>query len=207
MNRFLARLSERERRLFGATLGLVLAGMAFVLIRGALINLSDLDDRIGSLELELQNLREQYVQRDAVEEAYRAVVSQYSSGDSIEQIHDHLRREIYALTEVQLMPTENDPAPKMLLVHIPRLDEGQLSQGEGHSEYRVRVNIPQAELYFLLMFIERIENSQQMLRIDNLQIARIPGGQTVHASMEISRTVLDNPGPATLRAARSGGPT
>jgi len=81
-------------------------------------------------------------------------------------------------------------------VRIPTLQEGQLTQGEGHREYQIRFQIPAAGLNYLLSFLQRIEESNQLLRIDNLDIGRPPDGTGVQALIQITRTVLDNPNSA-----------
>lgn len=189
----LAKMSAREKRLFAATFGVLFAGALFLGGRAAVSNLRSLDDSIDRLELEIENLQQQYVQRGAIDEAYDAVVTEHSSQLTAAEIHDYLRREIFSLAEVKFPATKEKPAQTMQLVRIPALDEGQLKQGAGHREYQIRIDIPSARLDFLLLFIERIERSEQLLRVDRLEIGRMPGGQTVHASMDITRTVLDNP--------------
>jgi hypothetical protein len=189
----LGNLSARERRLFVVTFSVVLVAVAFLVVRGALANLRELDDRIANLEFELEQLHEQYLQRAIVDEAYESVVTVHSSRLTAAEIHDNLRREIYALTQVNYPGKDGKPPRTVQIVRIPTIDEGELKQGEGHREYRVRIDIPSARLAALLNFIGKVEMSDQLLRIDRLDIGRLPGGQTVHASLDITRTVLDNP--------------
>lgn len=189
----LDKLTARERRLFGITVSVVLFAVAAWGVRAALANLRELDERIAGLEFELDTLQQQFVQRGAVDAAYNAVVSEHSSNLTTSEIHDHLRRAIYALSQVTFPPRDGKPARTVQLVQIPTIDKGELKQDEGHREYRIRIDIPSASLNLLLTFIGRIETSDQLLRIDRLDIGRIPGTQTVHASMDITRTVLDDP--------------
>ncbi len=187
------KLSPRERRLFGITLSVVALAAAALGVRAALANLRELDDRIAGLEFELDGLQQQFVQRGAVDAAYNEVVSEHSSRLTPSEIHDHLRRAIYDLSQVDFPARDDKPARTVQLVRIPTIDEGELKQGDGHREYRIRIDIPSATMNLLLTFVGRIETSDQLLRIDRLDIGRIPGTQTVHASMEITRTVLDDP--------------
>ena len=189
----LEQLSARERRLFGITLSVIVLAALALGVRGAIGNLRELDDRIGQLEYELENLQQQYVQRGVVDSAYTRVVSENSSRLTEAEIHDFLRREIYALSQVEFPARDDKPARTMQLVRIPTINEGELRQQDGHREYRVRIDIPVARLDFLLAFVGKVELSDQLLRIDRLDIGRTPGGQTVHASLDITRTVLDNP--------------
>jgi hypothetical protein len=196
-------LNPRERRLLAITLGIVLICGVALLARAALSSLNRLDSDIAQFELD--NLTQQHVQRGAVEQAYNAVVTEHSSGLTAAQIHDHLRREIYGLSRMNFPATKNKPARTVSLVSIPTLPEGQLKLGAGHREYQIRVDIPVASLNLLLVFIERLELSEQLLRIDRLEVGRVPGGRQVHASMEITRTVLDNPEVVGGTVAGAGG--
>ncbi len=188
-----AAMNPRERRLLAVTLSVVLIAGLFLGVRGALLHLRDLDGRIGQLEFELENLKQQYVQRDAVDAAYNAVITEHSSSLTVAEIHDHLRREIFKLAQVPLPATEDKPERVMQLVRIPTLEMGELKETNGHREYHIRFDIPAARLDRLLGFLQRIETSDQLLRIDRVEVGRVPGTQRVHAALEITRTVLDNP--------------
>jgi len=197
----LDKISPRERRLFGITLAVVLFAAGSLGVRGALAELRGLDDRISDLEYELENLQQQYVQRGAVDEAYNSVVTQHSSRLTAAEIHDYLRREIYSLSQVTLPAKDDTPQRTMQLVRIPTIDEGELKEADGHREYRVHIDIPVARLDFLLAFIGKIELSDQLLRIDRLDIGRVAGSQKVHAALDITRTVLDSPDDPTTGGA------
>lgn len=189
----LANMNPRERRLLGATIAVLAIAAVFLGARGALANLRGLDGRIDELEFELENLEQQQVQRSAVDVAYQAVVTEHSSRLTVAEIHDHLRREIYNLAQVDLPAAEDQPASTMQLVSIPTLEMGELKEGDGHREYRIQFDIPVARLDLLISFLQRVESSDQLLRIDRLDIGRTPGSQSVNASLEITRTVLDDP--------------
>jgi hypothetical protein len=189
----LDRLNPRERRLLVATAVMLALGAVLFIGRAAMGTVGDLNARIADRELELEGLTQQKVQAGAVNAAYSRVVKQHSSVFTVAEIHDNLRREIVRLTQVDFPGTAEKPAQKFQLVSIPALEEGQLTQGEGHREYRIRFQVPGANLDFLLAFLERIEESELLLRIDNLEIGRVPGSYGVYASVEITRTVLDDP--------------
>lgn len=189
----LERLNPRERRLLAATSSIILIGALLLLGRTAIATVLDLDDRIADRELEIENLAQQNAQADAVNAAYARVVTEHSSELTMAEIHDALRREIFRLTQVEFPATVDKPARTLQLVRIPTLQEGTLTEGVGHREYQIRFQIPGANLDFLLAFLERIEESEQLLRIDNVEIGRPPQATSVSAVMQITRVVLDNP--------------
>ena len=189
----LATLNSRERMLLTATVAVL--GAAAILLGGrtGYATIRELDRQIADRELEIEELTQQNVQASAVNAAYDRVVKEHSSALTIAEIHDALRREIFRLTQVDLPAKGDKPARTMQLVRIPTLQEGQLTQGIGHREYQIRFQIPSAGLDFLLSFLERVEESEQLLRIDNLDIGRPPDSTGVQALVQITRTVLDNP--------------
>ena len=201
MNNRLADMNPRERRLLGATIAVLLLAASVLGARGALANLRSLNGKIDQLEFELVNLEQQHIQRSTVDAAYRAVVTEHSSRLTVAEIHDNLRREIYDLAQVDIPATADKPATTMQLVSIPALEMGELKEGDGHREYRIQFDIPVARLDLLIGFLQRIESSDQLLRIDRLDVGRTPGGQSVNAALQITRTVLDNPEAATHEAA------
>jgi len=193
MNSFLAKLSSRERALVAATVTILAAAALVFGGRAGYNTIRELDRQIADRELEIEGLTQQNMQAAAVNAAYARVVTVHSSALTIAEIHDALRREIFRLTQVDIPAKGDKPARTMQLVRIPTLQEGQLTQEEGHREYQIRFQIPTAGLDFLLSFLERIEESDQLLRIDNLDIARPPDSKGVQAMVQITRTVLDDP--------------
>ncbi len=188
-----ANLNARERRLLTATVSVLTVAAIFLGARTGYATIRELDRQIADRELEIEGLRQQNAQAAAVNAAYDRVVTEHSSALTIAEIHDALRREIFRLTQVDLPAKDDKPARTMQLVRIPTLQEGQLTQGIGHREYQIRFQIPSARLDFLLAFLERVEESDQLLRIDSLDIGRPPDSTSVQALVQITRTVLDNP--------------
>ncbi len=189
----LERLNPRERTLLFATVAVLALGALFFAGRTVIAAVRGLDDRIADRELEVEQLTQQNAQASAVNAAYASVVKVHSSAFTVAEIHDNLRREVMRLAQVEFPATAEKPARTMYLVRIPALEEGQITQGEGHRDYQIRFQIPVARLEFLLAFLERIEASEQLLRIDNIEIARAPDAAGVQATVEITRTVLDDP--------------
>ncbi len=193
MSNPLANLNPRERRLLTATAAVLIVAATLLAGRTGFATMRELDRQIADRELEIEGLTQQNVQAEAVNAAYDRVVTEHSSALTVAEIHDALRREIFRLTQVDLPAKDDKPARTMQLVRIPTLQEGQLTQGVGHREYQIRFQIPGANLELLLAFLERIEESEQLLRIDNLDIGRPPDSTGVQALVQITRTVLDNP--------------
>lgn len=205
MSNALANLSARERRLAALTL-VVLTGAVCVLLGLRVYNhIASLDGKVAQLEQELLNLTQQSAQRGSVEAAYREVVRVHSSEMTKEEIHDNLRREIFSLAMTTVQGKKGGPDRQVELVKIPTLREGQLKEeGEGYREYQIRFRIPSTGVRNLMRFLQRIETSSQILRIDGLDMGRSPGSTKIHATLIITRTVLDSPDAARARIAGGG---
>ncbi len=194
MDNVFTKLSAREKRLAVLTL-LVLVGAASVMLGlQAHGHVAGLDGKIAQLEQELLNLTQQNAQRSSVEAAYREVVATHSSEMTKEEIHDNLRREISSLTKRTVKGKKGQPDRQVDLVKIPTLREGLLKEeGEGYREYQIQFRILSTRLDNLMWFLKRIETSSQILRIDRIDLGRPPGSTQVHATLVITRTVLDDP--------------
>lgn len=206
MNRYWDRLSLRERTLALVTGCVVVASLCFGVVYRALGVLGDLESRIGQLEQELVNLAEQDAQGANVERAFAEVAAEHSSGWTEQEIHDRLRQEIYRLA-LKSPPAPDAKTSRRVLskdeymVQIPRLREGVLKEkGEGYREYQIQLRIPGTKIENVLTFVERLQLSRQLLRIDALELARSPQGDYVAATMEITRTVVDR-APGELKVA------
>ena len=200
MSNPLSNLSARERRLIVITL-LVIGGSACVLLGLQGYNrIASLYGEIDRLEQELMNLTQHNAQLSAVEEAYRQVVGEHPAEMTKEEIHDNLRREIFRLAKTVIPAKGGRPAREVDLVRIPTLREGLLrEEGEGYREYEIRFRIPLTRVQNLMRFLQRIETSSQILRIDSLDLSRSPESTQVQATLVITRTVLDNPDAASPR--------
>jgi len=191
-------LNPRERVLLGITLGIVaVAAIGFLGYKGK-TKISDLDQQIARLELEVLNLNQLILQKDVVDDAFRSVVSEHSTTSSVEEIHDSLRREIFrlALRHPDSAESQQPKNPNQkYLVQIPRLQEGNLKgEGEGYREYEISLRIPSGSFVNVLLFIRRLEESSMLLSIDSFEITRNPSKKIIAVSMDVTRTVLDNPG-------------
>lgn len=190
-------LNPRERMLAKITLALLL--IIFVVFGSlkAYTKLDNLDERIANLELELLNLHQQEAQRVSVERSFEEVVEEHSSAMTQEEIHDGLRREIYrlALANPEL-PEEKQPkqSSQKYMVQIPMFREGVLKEeGDGYREYQIRIQIPATRFLNVIAFLRRLEESPFILRVDSFDLTRDPSASDFRITMEITRTVLDNP--------------
>jgi len=189
-----ANRNSRERRLFVATAAVLVFAAAALTVRGAWQRIGELDTEIAQKELELENLTAQYVQREIIEARYEKIVKEHSSELTVEEIHDNLRREIYDLTRVTMPPKDGQPSRTLTLVRIPTLREGKLiDQGEAFREYQIRFSIQPTFPDFLFAFIQKIEESEQLLRIDELESGRKYNGVPMGGTFVVTRTVLDDP--------------
>lgn len=201
-------LSERERKLVIITS--CLSALLFCAWAGlrATNTLNDLNSNIVRLEQELENLTQQQALGASVQSAFQEVESAHSSDWTEQQISDRLRREIYRLalkkpySPDQSVATASVSSQTAYMVRIPVLREGTLTEfDDGYREYQVPIQIPKTTLRRLLQFIERIQKSPQMLRVDSLQIARPPTGTSIKVTMDVTRTVVNaTPGLAPVRA-------
>lgn len=205
MTSALTKLSEREKRLAALTLVVIMGAACVLLGLRAYRHVASLDGKVAQIEQELLNLTQQSAQRSSVEAAYREVVAAHSSKMTKEEIHDNLRREIFSLARTIVPGKKGGPARQVELVKIPTLREGLLKEeGEGYREYQIQFRIPSTGVGNLMQFLRRIETSKQILRIDGLDMGRSPGSTKLHATLIITRTVLDSPDAARARVARAG---
>ena len=197
MNKLWGNLNPRERTLLLITFVVLLVALLGLLGYKGKNRIQQLDRRIAGFEQEVLNLNQLLLQKDIVDGAFRTVVSEHSTTSSVEEIHDSLRREIFrlALAKPELPADEQPNNPNLkYLVQIPRLQEGNLKEeGEGYREYQISLRIPRGTLLNVLMFMQRLEKSSMLLSIDRFEITRNPSKAIVAVSMDVTRTVLDNP--------------
>jgi hypothetical protein len=197
MNKYWENLNPRERNLLLITAAVVsIAVLGYSGIQGK-NRIARLDGQISTLEQDVLSLNQLLLQKDIVDNTFKTVVSEHSTNSSVEEIHDSLRREIFrlALARPEIPALEQPVNPNLkYLVQIPRLQEGQLKEeGEGYREYQISLRIPAGTLLNVLMFMRRLEESSMLLSIDSFEITRHPSKVMVSVSLEVTRTVLDNP--------------
>ena len=205
MSGFWSGISERERRLAVVTLCVLLAATAYVAFLRAAGNLRELDDAVEQLERALVGFEAQAARLDHVEREYAKVTEQHSSEWTQAEIHDRLRDEIDRLG-LETVPPPGVPltaASGARLVEIPRFPAGMLDdRGEGYREYRLRLSTAPTTIENLGLFLERLEKSEQLLRVDRLTITRPnPEAAAVLAEMTVTRTII---GEASALPVREG---
>lgn len=191
------RMSTRERVLAGAVGLCVVVFVVTFAARTALTNISELDARIDGLQQRIIEYKFQIAQRQIVEAEYEKVAAQHSSEWTEAEISDRMSAEIRRLSLKFPPPLNAEGKPVVTqnehgyLVDVPGLNEGVLTMGEGYREYTTKVNLPPDNLGDVLTYLERLQNSPQSLRIDELELNRAPMGTPVTARITITRTVVD----------------
>jgi hypothetical protein len=188
VSNFWEKLSPRERYLFLATMGLVLAGITILLVSRAVGRVRELNHTIDRLEENLLRCKELDARGVSVEKAFGEVAAQHSSAWTEAEIHDKLRQEIYRLA-LEDPNGSSDSGSK--LVDIPTLRQGKLNDsGLGYREYQMDIKIPSSDIYSIIIFLMRLQQSPQSLRIDGLDIGRSPESQLCSATISVTRTVV-----------------
>jgi len=189
LSSFWEKLSDRERRLAIATAAALVVSFAFLFSYRAVTRILDLNGAIDRLESRLLACYERDARTVSVDRAYKDIATQHSSSWTEAEIHNRLRDEIYRL---QLENPEVAPEKTRKLVEIPSLRQGLLKDsGAGYREYQLTIKIPSTDIYSLLIFLCRLQQSQQALRIDGLEVARPPESPLVMANIVVTRTVVD----------------
>ncbi|NIA15684.1 MAG: hypothetical protein GWP08_16595 [Nitrospiraceae bacterium] len=183
MNAFWSKLSPRERNLAVATVSVILVALSLLIAVRAYGRIHQLGLTIDQLERDL----EKYVELDArgvsVERAFVDVAAEHSSAWSHSTIHNRLRTEIYNLAK--------DENGEGNLIEIPRLRQGALKEYDGYREYKLNIRIPETDIYSLIIFLSRLQQSNQSLRIDGLEVNRAPSSVLANARIDVTRTVVD----------------
>ncbi|MBW7866490.1 MAG: hypothetical protein GX580_01200 [Candidatus Hydrogenedens sp.] len=206
------RMSRRERRLALMTLAAVAFFAGFSVFHSAQNRLNMLDGTLDRLHEDIVNYANQIVHREAVEALYGQVAAQHSSAWSEAEIRDRLRQEVYRLARNVPQTLDENGIPVNVpnesgnLVEIPSLGEGIMAEGgEGYRQYMLNLRIPPVPVTSLVAFLQRLQQSPQSLRIDKLELNRMPDSPLVAASIDITRTIADGSktGPALSPESRS----
>lgn len=190
-------LSASERRLLVLTGLCIGAALAMLGYRAATDRLALMDATIDSLQLQLASYEELVAQAGPVNRAFDAMASQHSSQWTQEEIHDRLRREITRLS-LRNVPAPGSPMPAAanpndVLVSIPQMPLGSLVDHEdGYRSYQINFKTEPAPIQNITLFIERLQRSDQALRIDTLEIVRQPLAAVATANMRVTRTIIDD---------------
>jgi hypothetical protein len=205
----LHKLSPSERRLALITGVCAVAAIVLLGYRIASDRLALMDATIDSLQRQLAAYEELVAQAEPVNRAFDAMASQHSSQWTQEEIHDRLRREITRLS-LRNVPIPGSPIPAAsnpgdVLVSIPQMPLGSLvDHADGYRSYQINFKTEPAPIQNITLFTERLQRSDQALRIDSLEIVRQPLAAVATANMRVTRTIIDDvagPGPEDVDAA------
>jgi len=183
MNAFWAKLSPRERNLAVATVSLLFVGMSLFMGVRAYGRVHWMGLTIDRLEHDLEKCMELDARGVSVERAFVVVAQEHSSAWSYSVIQNRLRTAIYDLAK------DDDGAGN--LVEIPRLRQGSLKEFDGYREYKLNIRIPETDIYSLILFLSRLQQSNQSLRIDFLEVNRAPSSVLANVRIDVTRTVVD----------------
>ncbi len=203
-----SRLSTRERSLAFLTAAVIGGFLLFTFVRTALSSLRDMDNQIARLQDNIINCANQMARREAVEAQYAKIAAQHSSAWTDTEIHERLRQEIYRLAKSVPPPLDENgvavssPDNAANLIEIPGLGKGEMAEGgAGYRQYRIPLRIPASGIKPIIDFLERLQQSPQSLRLDKLELYRLPESDQVAASVVITRTIANG---ATATAAPAG---
>ncbi|HIJ66392.1 MAG TPA: hypothetical protein HPP77_10625, partial [Candidatus Hydrogenedentes bacterium] len=170
---------------------MLLAGS--VVATAALSRIRALDDTVESLEQRLVDLSLLVARNEDVAQAFSAISAQHSSAWTHEEINDRLRHEIDRLARRVPEAPAAEAAPDYL-VQIPRLEEAILTEaGSGYREYRIDLDTAPVDLPGVVLFLKRLQESPQALRVDELELRRKPLDTWVTPGIGITRTVVNWP--------------
>ncbi|MCC6698048.1 MAG: hypothetical protein IT365_20670 [Candidatus Hydrogenedentes bacterium] len=193
----LHQLSPSEKRLAiiaGLCLGAAILYIGYI---RAMDRLEAMDATIDSLQQQLLTYSELVQQADSVNAAFDAMAQQHSSQWTQEEIHDSLRREIARLA-MRNVPPPGSPAPAStdpaaMLVSIPQMPMGTLMDSEeGYRSYQINFKTEAAPIQNITTFLERLQRSDQALRVESLEIIRQPLAGVATANIRVTRTIIDD---------------
>lgn len=195
----LNKLSKSEKRLALMVVALLGAAVAMVATVRCWDVLDTLDATIESQQLALIEATKDAALAGPVEAAFETMAKQHSSQWTQEQIHDRLRVEIARLS-LRDVPQEGTPIPAVtqpgaLLVDIRSWPLGALDEsGEGYRTYQINFRTEPTSIQNIAVFLERLQQSPQALRVDGLELTRQPLSTEVTAAFRVTRTVIGSAG-------------
>ena len=192
-------ISPREQRLVVLTASVILIAVGYTLTMRALDHVALLDASIVATENDLAYYAGKASLSAAVERQVEEVAADHSSQWTRPEIHDRLRREIMRLAQrdAPTQEAETAAAPVRgagLLVDIHELPMGTLDEGTvGYRQYRISFATQPAGINDIIVFLQRLLESPQALRIDGLELQRRnPRSQSVTVSVSVTRTIIDD---------------
>ncbi|MBI5094908.1 MAG: carbohydrate binding domain-containing protein [Candidatus Hydrogenedentes bacterium] len=196
MNAFWKSRSVNERRLALVALGLVVLFLAYLVGGPAFRNLADLERQIEQREQDLITDTELAAHSEIVDREFAKIASEHSSKWTKQEIHDRLRQEIDRLAQ-QGPSGGNGP-----LVRIPVIPPGKLTEGgKDVREYQLTFKLAPASIGAVTEYLKRLHESPQALRVDGLELTRIPDMGQVIAQLDVTRTVVSGVADAAVAKA------
>lgn len=185
-------MTGRERRLAFVTALVIAGALVYTVFNRTMESLELLDQRVADLELQLELAQIRMVQRNAVEQAFADIAAEHSSAWSEQEIRDRLKEEIYTLSKATMSPVGMSTAAGGTLVDIPMLAGGVLNEGgEGYRIFETTFQVRPTGIGNLVRFLQRVQESPQVLRVESLELQRNPANAEVEAVITVSRTVID----------------
>ncbi len=191
-------MSPRERRLAAITTVIVGIMLAYIGVSRTVGHIKNLDTTIALRQGELRADTVRAATYDRVVQTFSAVAEEHSSQLDEAKIRDRLLAEILRLSMAKIPPASSAATsytgPK--LVNIPSFPEGELEDlGDGYREYRIQLRTDPTRIDNIATFLQRIEESEQLLRVDSLELRRPnPEETSVTANILVTRTLIDYSG-------------
>ncbi len=197
MKGFVKRMSAREVALGVVVLAALASAVAALVVLLAFRSLEAMDEDIARLEDELLTYSQRVKEGENVNRAFEQIAREHSSAWTQVEIHDRLRKEIGRLSLQALPPPGTDvvtggQASGPHLVDILTLADGQLTEsGKGYREYQIAFDVQPTVFSNVVMFLRRLQESPQALRIQALDLKRQPDSTAVSAHVTVTRIVVD----------------
>ena len=194
MNSYWTRASSREKRLAAIAIAAAVAVLCYVVALRAFAHLEQLDTQIAEREQDLLFYTKLSRQEPEIQRRYQEIASEHSSEWTEQQIYDRLRQEIYRFSLKD--PDQGESSTNQPLLRILSLPAGRLNEtGEGYREYQIGFRTEPALIQQVSLFLQRLQEDGQALRVDNLELSRNPTEQAVSATFLVTRLVIDSSSP------------
>ncbi len=208
MNKVLS-LSPREKRMALLTALVLALVVAFTVGMRAMKRIRELDESIAVTQERLLAGLELQSRLEEVDKVYAEVAARHATRMSTAEILDSLRNEIIRLSLVNEVPegAESASYTGARLVEFPTWPEGELDdRGGGYMEYRLRLRTKPTSIGNVARFLQRLEASSQLLRVDSLEVSRPnPEVTSVTASFTVTRPVIVAAGESVEESAENVG--
>lgn len=191
MSSYWTRASSREKRLAAIAIAVAAGVLCYVIALRAFAYFEELDAQIAEREQDLLFYTKLSRQEPEIQRRFNEIASEHSSEWTEQQIYDRLRQEIYRFSLKD--PEQGESSTNQPLLRILSLPAGRLNEtGEGYREYQIAFRTEPALIQQVSLFLQRLQEDGQALRVDNLELSRNPTEQAVSASFLVTRLVIDS---------------